>query len=138
MKKHLLTTIGVALLTISLMACTKAKKQEATPPAPEGTEGQGAAVTQPTTAGQTSMLEHLKAVNKKMCETIVKEKPEKTVDDCVTELNKLSELNPQNETTMVSKANSEKCVKSLEGVSGSDVMVKSVEGDCAMTALQGQ
>lgn len=134
MRKHVLTTIGVALLTVSLMACTKAKKEEVTPPE----EQPGAALTQPTTAEQISMLEHLKAVNKKMCETIVKEKPEKTLDECVDELNKLSELNPQNETTMVTKANSEKCLKSLEGVSGSDVMVKSVEGDCAMTALQAQ
>lgn len=134
MRKHLLTTIGVALLTLSLMACTKAKKEEATPPE----EQLDAAVTQPTTAEQTNMLEHLKAVNRKMCESIVKEKPEKTVDECVGELNKLSELNPQNETTMVSRANSEKCLKSLEGVSGSDVMVKSVEGDCAISALQAQ
>lgn len=127
-----------------LSACSNKVEKQATeaapPPEPPAAEAQPPAPPAPPApepvAGNITMLMHLKVVNKAMCDVMVQGNPEKSAEECVTEFNKLSELNPQNLSTMVSKAKSEECVAFLKGVSSEEVMMKSVEGPCAIEALQ--
>lgn len=135
MKKHILFSL-LLVAGLSLAACSKAKKEEAVEG--EATEESAVEETAVPSGDAITMLDHLKAANTKICETLVNQKPGKTVEECTAELNKLSELNPQNTTTTVSKAASQKCIDSLGAVGEGDVMVQSTQGDCALSVLQGQ
>lgn len=85
---------------------------------------------------QISMLDHLKGVNKVSCEVMVKETPTKTQADCEAEMNKMSELNPQNATIMISKAKSDACLNMLRGAMAAELLTKSTEGECSLATLQ--
>jgi hypothetical protein len=83
-------------------------------------------------------LDHLKAVNKVMCEKAVKAKPGKTQAQCEKELNGLSEMNPANKTTIYSLAKSQACVKAMQAkdVTVDNMMEKSIDGPCAADKLK--
>jgi hypothetical protein len=87
---------------------------------------------------QITYLEHLKGSNKIMCAGMIKARPGVTIDKCLEPMNRASEMNPTNKTTMVLKAKSAECLKHLEGVAPAEVAAKSVEGPCALGALQGK
>lgn len=132
MKNKLITTTLITIMAFSLAACTKAKKEEGTEQPAAGEEDTSA--TETTGTDQISMLDHLKAVNAKLCAAMAGQNPEKTAEQCTEELNKISEMNPNNKTTQVSKARSDTCLGALTGEG--DLMAKSVEGPCALPELQ--
>jgi hypothetical protein len=83
-------------------------------------------------------LDHLKAVNKVMCEKAVKAKPGKTQAQCEKELNAMSELNPANKTSHYPLAKSQACVKAMQApdVTVDNMMEKSISGACAVDKLK--
>lgn len=135
--------IGLTLMVSALAACNKTTVENAAAPAaaPAPTNTATAEATPPPAApapipGQISMLDHLKSVNKTMCMVMVKENPTKTQADCETEMNKMSELNPQNATLMISKAQSDACLDGLRGATSDQLLTMSTEGACSLAALQ--
>lgn len=96
-----------------------------------------AAVENEAKQTEIGMMEHLKNVNQIICAAMIADTPEKTESECVEQLNTLSEMDPQNREMMVLKENAEKCAEHLRGVQGSDVILQSTVGPCALSALQG-
>lgn len=123
--KHILT-IGLGCLLV-VTACSKKEEAQQTETVPSAT----------TTVTEITMLEHLQSLNGIMCDAMVAEQPGKTKAECVEQLNDLSEMNPQNKRVMVHKQNSVQCAEYLQTIKGSDVIIQSTSGLCALSALQG-
>ena len=119
------TLLGICVCLLIAVACSK--KEEVT--VPTDTVGEVQA--------EINMLAHLKNMNKIICEAMATESPEKTVADCVDQLNTLSEMNPENNEIKIYEASAKKCVDYLKTVQGSDIIIQSTSGPCALTALQG-
>lgn len=142
MKTQIFVIATAVAAMIQFTGCKKEDKTVAAEPAAAAVKPPTAPKAEPAappaaaaTAGQISMLAHLQAVNKTMCPVLVKLKPGKTLEECVTMLNKMSEMNPSNKTTMVSGEKSAACLKTLAEITGADIMAKSAQGACAVAAL---
>lgn len=122
MKKLLMTGLCFAAF---LCACSKNEN------------GSETAVEKTSPQTEIGMMEHLKNVNQIICAAMIAETPEKTELECVEQLNTLSEMDPQNREVMVLKENAEKCAAHLRGIQGSDVILQSTVGPCALGTLQG-
>lgn len=121
------------LIVFSVSACSKKGKKGEAPS--EGTAAEQA--TQPG-GDSVTMLDHIKAVNLLMCEKLASGEAGKTPGECADELNKFADLNPQNKTTLLSAEKAKACLDELAAVAGSEILVKSTQGACALEAMQAK
>ncbi len=81
-------------------------------------------------------IDHLKNLNKTMCNVMVKCKPDAKVEECIIQFNKITEANPNNAKVTVKKAVSEQCIEEAKTATCENVMTKVTQGNCALSALQ--